>query len=451
MKRTASGKFTGGIIFSPSTKALKERWNVQQEKSIYFQPDRVYIPLQQQIGAPSEAVVEKGDVVKQGDVIGQAGGFVGATIHASISGTVKKIVDWPDASGNQVPTVVIQRDKSAPEVSFSKKDNYQALTKEELIQRVSDSGIVGMGGATFPTHVKLTVDDDITVKSIVLNGAECEPFLEADALLMEQESQKIITGAKIAQKIFAAEEILIAIETDKPKAIAAMQKSAAEFADVQIVPVPTNYPQGGEKQLLESLLQIEVAIDGGLPVEAGAYLMNVSTSAAVASAVENKQPLISRYCTISGDVRQKQTVIFPIGTLAGDIIDFCGGFDGLPEKILMGGPMMGKALATLDVPLTKSSNGLIIIGKKSNEAFEESPCIRCNLCSEVCPMRLEPQNIDLFYRQGNSKRCQDLKADACINCGACSYVCPARRDLARNITAAAGDIKKLIEEAKESA
>ncbi|MHC5227987.1 electron transport complex subunit RsxC [Enterococcus sp. LJL99] len=451
MNRTASGKFTGGIIFSPSTNTLKERWGVNQEKNIYFHPDRVYIPLQQQIGAPSEAVVAEGDLVTEGDLIGKAGGFVGANIHASITGTVKKIVDWPDASGNKVSTVVIQRDKHAVPVSFNKKEDYQTLTKKQLIERISQAGIVGMGGATFPTHVKLTVDDDITVKSIVLNGAECELFLEADALLMEKEAHKVITGAKIAQKVFNAQEILIAIESDKPRSVAAMEKAAQEFADVDIITVPTNYPQGGEKQLLESLLDIEVTINGGLPVESGAYLMNVSTSAAVADAVEKQQPLIRRYCTVSGDIHKQQTVIFPIGTLSGDLIDFCGGFDGLPEKILMGGPMMGRALDSLDVPLTKSSNGLIVIGKKSNPHFEESPCIRCNICSEVCPMRLEPQNIDLFYRQENIKRCQDLKADACINCGACSYVCPARRDLARNISAASNEIKKLIKEAEQSA
>lgn len=448
MKRTASGNFTGGIIFSTSTNKLKEKWTVEQEELVSFYPKRVYIPLQQHIGAPSEAVVKKGDTVKQGDLIAKAGGFVGANTHASVSGKVLDVIDWPDSSGKKVPTVVIQRDTEAPqELIADSQTDFKTLSKEELIERVSTAGVVGMGGATFPTHVKLTVDDDVEVKTIVLNGAECEPFLAADSLLMQKESKKVILGAQIAQKILGAKNILIAIETDKLKAIAAMQAAAANIPDVKVVPVHTNYPQGGEKQLLESLLDIEVDLDG-LPVDSGAYLMNVSTSAAVAEAVESQQPLISRYCTVTGDVKKKQTVLFPIGTLSGDMIDFCGGFEGTPEKVVMGGPMMGKALETLDVPLTKSTNGLVIMAKTNNETFKESPCIRCNMCVEVCPMRLEPQNIDLFYRQGNFKRVQDLQADACINCGCCTYVCPARRNLAKNITAAADKVSQLMEEAQ---
>lgn len=448
MKRTAPGKFTGGIIFSPSTEALKEKWDFKQEQVKTFIPNRVYIPLQQHIGAPSEAVVEIGDKVKAGDLIGESGGFVSANIHASITGTVIDILDWPDSSGSKVPTVVIKKEDSEVDEQSQKKGiDFHSLDKEELIERVSKAGIVGMGGATFPTHVKLTVEDDVTVETVVLNGAECEPFLAADELLMMDESAKILKGAKIAQKIFDAKKIIVAIEDDKPKAIEAMKRAAADSSDIEITSVRTSYPQGGEKQLLEGLLGIEVDLDG-LPVESGAYLMNVATSAAVADAVEKELPLTNRYCTVTGDVNQRQTVSFPIGTLSGDMIDFCGGFVGRPTKVIMGGPMMGKAVETLDVPLTKSSNGLVVVGEESHSHFEESPCIRCNMCVEVCPMRLEPQNIDLYYRAGDYKRVQDLMAEACINCGCCTYVCPARRDLARNITAAADKVDQLIQEAE---
>lgn len=446
MKRTAPGKFSGGFIFAPSTEVFKEKWKVKQSEVITFVPQRVYIPTQQHIGAPAEPVVEIGDQVKAGDLIAEAGDFVSANIHATITGTVTDILDWPDNSGNKVPTIVIEKEEDEVRKENQHAVSFDSMDKEMLIERVSAAGVVGMGGATFPTHVKLTVDDEVEVETIVLNGAECEPFLEADNLLMQIESGKVLTGARIAQKILGAKKVIVAIEDDKPEAIRQMKKAAEAFADVFIEVVQTSYPQGGEKQLLEGLLGVEVDLDG-LPVDSGVYLMNVATSAAVADAVERQEPLINRFCTVTGDVQNKQTVSCPIGTLTGDLIDFCEGFDGDPRKIFVGGPMMGKSIDTLEVPITKSSNGLVVINTENARYYEESPCIRCNLCAEVCPMRLEPQNLDLFYRAQDYKRCQDLRADACINCGACTYVCPARRDLAKNITAAAGKIEELLQEA----
>lgn len=446
MKRTAPGKFTGGLIFAPSTEVFKEKWKVKQSEVITFVPERVYIPTQQHIGAPADPVVEIGDQVKAGDLIAEAGDFVSANTHATITGTVTDILEWPDNSGNKVPTIVIKKEENEIREKNKSVESFNSMDKDTLIDRVSAAGVVGMGGATFPTHVKLTVDEDAEVETVVLNGAECEPFLEADNLLMQVESGKVLTGARIAQKILGAKKVIVAIEDDKPEAIRQMKEAAKAFTDVSVEAVRTSYPQGGEKQLLESLLGVEVALDG-LPVDSGVYLMNVATSAAVADAVERQEPLINRFCTVTGDVQNKQTVSCPIGTLTGDLIDFCEGFEGDPRKIFVGGPMMGKSIDTLEVPITKSSNGLVVINTEHAMYYEESPCIRCNLCAEVCPMRLEPQNLDLFYRAGDYKRCQDLMADACINCGACTYVCPARRDLAKNITAAAGKIEELLQEA----
>ncbi|MBO1305831.1 electron transport complex subunit RsxC [Enterococcus sp. 669A] len=444
MKRTAPGKFSGGFIFAPSTEKFKEKWKVKQSDVITFIPERVYVPMQQHIGAPAEAVVEVGDHVKAGDLIAEAGGFVSANTHATISGTVIDILDWPDNSGGEVPTIVIKKEENEVREAPEKIESFDNLDKDALVERVTEAGVVGMGGATFPTHVKLTVDDDVEVETIVLNGAECEPFLEADNLLMQVESAKVLTGARIAQKILGAKKVIVAIEDDKPDAIKKMEEAAADFSDVTVEKVRTSYPQGGEKQLLEGLLGVEVDLDG-VPVDSGVYLMNVATSAAVADAVERKEPLINRFCTVTGDVQKKQTVSCPIGTLTGDLIDFCEGFVGDPRKIFVGGPMMGQSIDTLEVPITKSSNGLVVMNTEHAMYYEESPCIRCNLCAEVCPMRLEPQNLDLFYRAGEFKRCQDLMAEACINCGACTYVCPARRDLAKNITAAAAKIEELQE------
>ncbi|MGG5314753.1 electron transport complex subunit RsxC [Enterococcus sp. AZ072] len=445
MRRTAPGKFSGGFSFAPSTEKFKEKWKVKQSEVVTFVPERVYIPTQQHIGAPPELVVDVGDRVKAGDLIARAGDFVSANTHATIAGTVIDLLDWPDNSGNKVPTIVIKKEENEVTEGSKQAESFEALAKETLIDRVSAAGVVGMGGATFPTHVKLTVDD-AEVETIVLNGAECEPFLEADNLLMQVESRKVLTGARIARKILGAKKIIIAVEDDKPEAIQKMREVTESFTDVSIEAVPTSYPQGGEKQLLEGLLDVEVDLEG-LPVDSGVYLMNVATSAAVADAVERQEPLINRLCTVTGDVKNKQTVSCPIGTLTGDLIDFCGGFEGDPRKIFVGGPMMGQAIDTLEVPITKSSNGLVVINTEHAMYYEESPCIRCNLCAEVCPMRLEPQNLDLYYRAGDYKRCQDLMADACINCGACTYVCPARRDLAKNITAAAGKIEELLQEA----
>lgn len=426
-------KFSGGIQLAPSTEELKKLFKAPLELT-RIEPDYVVIPVSQHIGAPNEVLVAVGDNVAEGQLIARNSATVSGYVHASIGGIVTAIEEVPGL-GEQQLAIRIQRGP-AEEVR---------LSEMSPLETVRHAGIVGMGGATFPTHVKLDPDPEITVHTVVLNGAECEPFLLSDNLLMIRESDKIIRGGRIMQELLGAKRILVGIEADKPQAIAAMAQAAAPFPDIEVVTLPTIYPQGGEKEILESLLRVESPMHDRT-IATGAFSTNVATSKAVADAVDERRPLTRRYVTVTGDVMDPKIVEFPLGTTAEQLIDFCGGFNGAPSRILNGGPMMGKTLPNLEVPLTKGSNGLVVLNHAHDGKTEESPCIRCNRCVTVCPIRLEPHHIDLAYRSGNYARVAQLLAEECINCGCCTYVCPARRNLAANIVAAGNKVATIKEE-----
>lgn len=436
-------KFTGGIDFAPSTLKLKELFRLEPELYVY-EPIEVMIPFDQHIGAPNEVQVAVGDRVQAGQIIAMSEAEVSGHVHASITGEVTAIREVPNLDGGTQTAVVIRRELSA------NQEIVQQLSRETtMAERVREAGVVGLGGATFPTHVKLKPADHVDVRFVVLNGAECEPFIHADDYLMQREAQKIIRGGEIARELLHAEKILVGIEADKPLAIAAMQKASANIVDCEVHVLPIRYPQGGEKQLLETLIGAESPM-AGRTVETGAYTMNVATSKALAEAVDDYRPLTRRYVTITGDVGSRRVVEFPLGTCAGELIAFCGGFiGGPPIRIIHGGPMMGRTLHELDTPLTKGSNGLVVLNRSHDRLFTEEPCIRCNRCVASCPIRLEPQNIDQAMRSGELVRCEQLQAEQCINCGCCSYVCPSRRHLAATINEAKQTIGKLKKEAAE--
>lgn len=434
-------KFTGGVDFAPSTLKLKELFQLDPRLYVY-EPEEVMIPFDQHIGAPNEVQVAVGDQVQAGQIIAMTDAEVSGHVHASITGEVTAIREVPNLAGGTQTAVVIRRDLTASPTDL------QLLRQETTVaDRVREAGVVGLGGATFPTHIKLNPADHVDVRFILLNGAECEPFIHADDYLMQRAAVKIIRGGEIARELLQADKILIGIEADKPLAVAAMKKASAGVADCEVRVLPVRYPQGGEKQLLETLIGAESPL-GGRSVETGAYTMNVATAKALAEAVDDYRPLTRRYVTVTGDVAAPRVVDFPLGTCAGELLAFCGGFTGgLPSRIIHGGPMMGRTLHELRTPLTKGSNGLVVLNQTHDRLFAENPCIRCNRCVISCPIRLEPQSIDQAMRAGELGRCEQLQAEQCINCGCCSYVCPSRRRLAATINEAKQTISQLKKEA----
>ncbi len=441
-------KATGGISLSPPLKALKEKLKIKQTAVHSFEPAMVFIPLAQHIGAPAQPVIDIGDYVKQGQVIGETEAFVSAKVHASVSGKVLDIIDWPNQNNTTTQTIIIENDFTANNDFLATPFAWQTADNQLLKQKIRQAGIAGKGGATFPTHVKFAIDDSKIIDTLILNGAECEPFLHSDDLLMQEHAAQIIEGALIARKLLNHPEIVIGIEDDKPQAIAAITQAAVPYSFIQVEAIPTAYPAGGEKQLVEALLDREVPL-GKLPADIGVVLLNVGTSFAIYEAVCHDKPLIERYTTITGDVAVPQVVRSPIGTLAGELIDFANGFKGAPSKVIMGGPMMGRTITTLRVPTTKGSNGVLVFNEDNDWLFTENPCIRCNKCVEACPMRLMPLSIDQYFRAGEFDKCEELLADACISCGACTFVCPARRNLAATITDAKNKVIALKREAAQ--
>ena len=433
--------FSGGIDFDPSMKKLKQRFHVSKKDVAYFEPTQVAIPLTQNIGAPNEAVVAVGDQVVVGQVIAKSSAFVSGRVHASISGNVTGIKEVPALGGGVQKAILIERNSSEKATEKLLPENLAPL---EAIQA---AGIVGLGGATFPTHVKLSPPNHQSIEYVILNGTECEPFLSSDDYLMQKESEKILQGGEIARNILGAKYLLISVEEDTPEAFAVMNQTAKELGllHCKVLSVPITYPQGGEGQLVQTLLGREIPF-GGLPGDVGVVLLNVATAFGIAQAVNERKALTRRFITVTGTVNTPQVVSFPFGTMAQDLLAFCGGTSSQAVKILQGGPMMGRTLPDLDTPLTKGANGLLVLSDGEVSETPEQPCIRCNRCVEVCPVNIEPQNIDLAYRVEDLFTCEQLVATRCINCGCCTYVCPARRNLASNITKASNKIKQIKKE-----
>lgn len=433
--------FTGGITFAPSTLALKERYRLDPQL-YHYRPATVMIPFDQHIGAPNEVLVSVGDHVRKGQLIANTEEAVSGHVHASIEGDVTAICEVPDLKGGSQRAVVIRRnERSGEEELLSPAADLKELARE--------AGVVGLGGATFPTHIKLAPADHIDVHTIILNGAECEPLIHSDDHLMQQSAEMILHGGVLARELLGAKQILVGIEEDKPLAIKAMKAAAAAIPECEICVLPVQYPQGGEKQLLEALVGAESPV-GGRSVETGAFTINVATAHALATAVTQRRPLLERIVTITGDVAKPRVVAFPLGTSAEELIDFAGGIVGEPAKVIHGGPMMGRSLHDLGTPLTKGSNGLIVFNRETDRQYSESPCIRCNRCVSVCPIRLEPQQIEQAYLAGDLYMCQKLLADQCINCGCCSYACPARRPLARRIIEAKQAVGEAVRKVKHN-
>lgn len=396
-------------------------------------PKEVVIPLSQHIGAPCAPVVKVGDMVKRGQLIGTAEAFMHADIHASVSGKVKKIEEMPHSGRITCPAIVIESDgEDAWAEGLPMQRDWKAMSQEKILAAVQSAGLVGMGGATFPAHIKLKPAKPIDV--IIVNGAECEPYLTADYRLMLEQPEQVIEGTEILAKLLDVKTCYIGIEDNKPKAIEALQKAAAGHEGIEVAPLKTKYPQGAEKMLIKVIAGREVPM-GGLPMDVGAVVQNAGTVAAIYDAVVKGLPLTERITTVSGDaIRQPKNLRVRIGTSYRDVIAYCGGFKEQPDKLLAGGPMMGMAQFTLDVPVMKGSSGILALTKKVTEHGAESPCIRCGRCVKACPMGLVPSMLSILgERNAVESARDDYGLMNCIECGSCTYVCPAKRNIVQYI------------------
>lgn len=397
-------------------------------------PDEVVIPVSQHIGAPCTPIVKVGDSVKKGQVIANSDAFMQSPIHASISGKVTKIADMPHASKGSCLSIVIKNDGLDEWIEgIPLNREWDKLNAEEIRNIIKDAGIVGMGGATFPTHIKLNPSKDKKIDVCIVNAAECEPYLTADYRMMLEYADRIVTGVKIIMKVLGVTKVFIGIEDNKMDAVKVM-KDAFKDTSVEVVPLPTKYPQGAEKMLIKVLTGREVPT-GGLPMDVGVVVQNIGTTVAISDAVVNGIPLIQRITTVSGDaIKEPKNLLLRIGTSFKYAINYCGGFSKDPEKIIMGGPMMGFAQSTLDVPVIKGVSGILALSSDVVNSGEESPCIRCGRCVKACPMGLIPSMLSILGQRHKYKEAkEDYNLFNCIECGSCVYSCPAKRNIVQYI------------------
>ena len=387
-------------------------------------------PLSQHIGAPAKAIVKVGDEVLVGQKIAEAGGFISAVVVSSVSGKVKKIEPRVTAGGAKSISIVIENDGLYTAVEGLGEDrDVTKLSKQESRDIVREAGIVGLGGAGFPTNVKLTPKDESKIDYVIVNGAECEPYLTCDYRMMIEEPERLVGGLKVMLQLFENAKAVIGIENNKPKAIETLRALVKDEPKITVEPLRTKYPQGGERSLIYAVTGREIN-SSMLPADAGCVVDNVNTVMAIYDAVCKQTPILERVITVTGDaVKEPQNFKVRTGMNYNDIIEAAGGFVGEPKKILSGGPMMGQAMYTTDVPVTKNSSSLTCFLEDEVEKNPESPCIRCGRCGEVCPEFLVPVLMMQTCMAGNSEGYEKLYGMECIECGSCSYICPARRPL----------------------
>lgn len=392
-------------------------------------PERVIISMSQHIGAPSQPLVKVGDEVKTGQKIADAGGFVSIPQHASISGKITKIDKFPHPTGIMSLAIEITGDGADTWVEQIDDANFLELSAQEMKDRIGEAGICGMGGAGFPSFVKLSPPADKPIDTVILNGVECEPYLTSDHRLMLEKAQEIINGLKILMKVFSAKRGMIGIEANKPDAIALMKKLLASESNLSMVPLKLQYPQGAEKQLIYAATGRKVP-SGGLPMAVGVVVQNVGTAFAIYEAVRYKKPLVERIISVTGSiVAHPKNLKARIGTPFSELLNYCGGTTGEIGKIISGGPMMGFALPSLDVPMGKGSSGLVLLGTNEIRHIEERNCLRCARCVDVCPMNLMPSMIAQAVKAGKMEIALRAGLEDCMKCGSCAYVCPAHIQL----------------------
>jgi len=418
--------FPVGGIHPPEEKQYTEQKGIENLPL----PKRVIIPLQQHIGAPCEALVKAKETVSVGQPIGGAKGFVSAPVHASISGTVTAVAPMPHAIGRDVPSIVIESDGEDRKFEgLSGCEDFLSLSPEDLKAKIQAGGIVGMGGATFPTHVKLSPPKEKPIDTVIVNGVECEPFLTADHRLMLETPEKILGGLSILMKVLGVSRGVVGIEKNKPDAIEVMAKAAAPLPGIEVAPLKVKYPQGAEKQLIKAILNREVP-SGGLPMDVGVVVQNVGTAAAIYHTVHDGMPLIERVTTVTGPgIREPKNLRVRIGTPFSELIDYCGGFKGKKGKVISGGPMMGMTQYSLEVPVITGTSGILVFREEDLKLKDSHPCIRCGKCVEACPMQINPSLLGVYVEAGVMDELEGNRILDCIECGSCAFICPAARPL----------------------
>lgn len=403
-------------------------------------PKQAIFPLSQHIGAPAKPIVQKGDKVKVGTMIAEANGFVSAPIHSSVSGTVFKVDTAVDATGYRKPVIVINVEGDEWEETIDRSEKLETLaehpelTPEEIVERIKQGGITGMGGAGFPTFIKLCPPPTAKAECVIINAVECEPYITSDYRLMMEHADEILVGLDLLMKAAKVDKGYIGIETNKPKAIELFEQKTANDSRIEIVPLAQRYPQGGEKQLVDAVIRRQVPAPPAIPVNVGAIVQNVGTAYAVYEAVMKRKPLFERYTTVTGKkLANPGNYLVRMGTPMSELIELCGGMPEGDNKLLAGGPMMGKALPSFDVPVFKGNNSITIISGDEARRKDALPCIRCAKCVSACPMGLEPFLLATLSSKKMWDRAEAEDIVSCIECGSCQFTCPSHRHLLDNI------------------
>ncbi|MFC1650110.1 electron transport complex subunit RsxC [Candidatus Latescibacterota bacterium] len=424
-----AGTFIGGV-HPDDSKSLSNTCEIVKMPV----PSVVVLPVSQHIGAPAKVIVEKGQTVSKGEIVAEAGGFVSAPVHATVSGTVTAVEPRNTSSGRKISCVVIESDGEERWADgLNSKQDISSISVKDKLDLIRSAGIVGMGGAAFPTHVKLSPPEDKPIDIVILNGVECEPYSTCDDRLMIERPGDIVEGLKILMEILDCTKGYIGIENNKPEAIKAMQEAVKGVDGISVEKLKVKYPQGGEKQLIYSITKRKVPA-GGLPMDIGCVVQNVGTSAAVYEAVSLKIPLLDRAVTVTGNgVVKPVNVLARIGDSVENLIEQAGGYSENAAKLIMGGPMMGPSQFTDDIPVVKGSSCVLVMNEDETDTGTELPCISCARCVDVCPMRLMPSTIGTLVEYEHWDELKDYGIFDCIECGSCSYICPVKRRLVEYI------------------
>ena len=399
--------------------------------------DEVVLPLSQHLGAPSRALVKPGEKVYRGQIIAEPGGFVSVGLHASMTGRVKAIELRHHPGGKMVESIIIEKDPYSPQTLFhEQRIDWEGLSPQALLALIQQAGFVGLGGAAFPTHVKLAVPEGKKAEFLIVNGVECEPYLTSDHRVMLEDPAAIFRGIRIYQKILNVKKVYIGIETNKSDAIERLRTQIPADMDCEIVPLKTKYPQGAEKMLIEAVLHRQVP-SGKLPIDVHVLVNNVGTIAGIGNLFEYGQPLIERVVTVTGPgIERPANLLVPIGTRLIDVLDYCGGLKDHTRQILFGGPMMGAPQIHLDVPIMKGTSGILCLTNREVQVREEYPCIRCLRCVDVCPVYLNPSRLGALAKTRNYEDMMQYHVLDCVECGSCSYVCPSNIPLVQRFRVA---------------